>query len=178
VWNKTESENEPSPSPPPSPSRSSGGGKIATLGPSIVVKGSLSGGEDMIVRGTVEGEITLRKHNVTVAEGGRVKADIRGRNIAIEGQVIGNLFGEEQVVIRQSGQVEGNLTAPRVTLENGAKFRGSVDMQPQPEETPSAPKPRSASSSGGARDRSGSARDNASTGSGSAAVSAPRSGRA
>lgn len=146
MWNKTDPENT-APSPPPA--RSQSGGKTATLGPSIVVKGSLSGGEDMIVRGTVEGEITLRRHNVTVAEGGRVKADIRGKSIAVEGQVIGNLFGEEQVVIRQSGQVEGNLTAPRVTLENGAKFRGSVDMQPHSgEEAPAGPESRPAAPPG------------------------------
>lgn len=171
MWNKTDQENAPSP-PPPSSSRASSGGKTATLGPSIVVKGSLSGGEDMIVRGTVEGEITLRKHNVTVAEGGRVKADIRGKSISVEGQVIGNLYGEEQVVVRQSGQVEGNLTAPRVTLENGAKFRGSVDMQPHSgEEAPSEPKKRP-----GSTPSVGTA--NAPTRTGSAPASAPRSGRA
>ncbi|MFQ5526619.1 MAG: polymer-forming cytoskeletal protein [Thermoanaerobaculia bacterium] len=113
--------------PRPAPS---GPSRPASLGPSISLSGNLSGSEDLIIEGSVEGEINVRDHKVTISETGNVKADIYGRSICVEGRVDGNLVGDEQVVIRQSGRVRGNVTAPRVNLENGAKFKGSIDMQP------------------------------------------------
>ncbi len=103
---------------------------MARLGPSLVVKGTLAGDEDLLVEGRLDGEIALRQNRVTIGESGRLKADVYSKSICVEGEVDGNLFGEEEVVIRRSGNVRGNVTAPRVTLENGAKFKGSIDMQP------------------------------------------------
>ena len=102
--------------------------------PSLRIKGSLSGNEDLLIEGQVEGEISLRKHNVTIGSSGKVKADIHGKCICVEGEVSGNLYGSEEVIVRRTGRVEGNAVSPRVTLENGAKFRGSIDMQRQGEE--------------------------------------------
>jgi cytoskeletal protein CcmA (bactofilin family) len=104
--------------------------RVATLGPSIVIKGTLSGQEDLLIEGRVEGEISLRQHSVTVGEKGRVKADIFSQSICIEGEVQGNLNGDDHVTIRRTGKVRGNVTAPRVSLEDGAKFKGAIDMQP------------------------------------------------
>lgn len=101
----------------------------ATIGPSITIKGDISGGEDLLIEGRVEGAIQLRKCDVTVGSKGRVTADIHGKRIYIDGEVTGDLFGDE-VLIRKSGKVEGNAKAPRVTLENGCHFRGSIDMKP------------------------------------------------
>ena len=115
--------------PTPRPVRS-GETRPASLGPSISITGNLTGNEDLIIEGSVEGEIMVRDHKITISETGRVKADIYGRSICVEGQVDGNLLGDEQVIIRRSGTVRGNVTAPRVNLENGAKFKGSIDMQP------------------------------------------------
>ncbi len=106
------------------------GERVARLGPSLVVKGTLAGEEDLLVEGRLDGEISLRKNRVTIGEHGRIKADVYSKSICVEGEVNGNLFGEDEVVIRRSGKVRGNVTAPRVTLENGAKFKGSIDMQP------------------------------------------------
>ena len=103
----------------------------ATIGPSISIKGDLTGGEDLIIQGQVEGRIDLKQNNVTVGKSGRIKADINGRMITIEGEVEGNLFGEEQILLRQSGTVRGNIVAPRVSLEDGSKFKGSIDMEPK-----------------------------------------------
>lgn len=117
----------------------------ATLGPSISISGSLSGNEDLIIEGAVEGEVMVRDHMVTISQTGRVKADVYGRSICVEGEVKGNLVADEQVVIRKSGRVRGNVTAPKVNLENGAKFKGSIDMQPVASasaKTESAKKPR------------------------------------
>ena len=85
----------------------------------------------MIIQGQVEGRIDLKQNNVTVGKSGRIKADIHGRMITIEGEVEGNLFGEEQILLRQSGTVRGNIVAPRVSLEDGSKFKGSIDMEPK-----------------------------------------------
>jgi cytoskeletal protein CcmA (bactofilin family) len=131
VWKKNEPDTPEMPphTPPPSPSRARSG-ELATIGPSISVQGNLTGEEDMLIQGRIEGEIVFKNHNVIVGNNGRVKADIHGRSIRIEGEVKGNLYGDEEVVIRASGQVQGNIVAPRVTLDNGSKFKGSIDMEP------------------------------------------------
>jgi cytoskeletal protein CcmA (bactofilin family) len=101
------------------------------IGPTIAIKGDLSGEEDLLIEGHVEGKIDLRRHAITVGKSGRVKADVYGKAITVEGEVEGNLFGEEQIVLRQSSTVRGNITAPRVSLEDGANFKGSIDMSPK-----------------------------------------------
>ena len=115
------------------------------IGSTILIKGELSGDEDLLIEGRVEGKIELSKHNVTIGKNGRVKADVYGGVITIEGEVHGNLFGEDQLVLRQSSIVRGNIVAPRVILEDGADFKGSIDMSPkasgQKEATPFAPPP-------------------------------------
>src|SRR5262245_38497631 len=138
TWKKDEFPQQPEPAAPPPPPRSSSGSNPvetrkegATIGPSISIKGDLSGGEDLIIQGQVEGKIDLKQNNVTVGKSGRIKADIYGRLITIEGEVEGNLYGEEQVLLRQSGSVRGNIVAPRVSLEDGSKFKGSIDMEPK-----------------------------------------------
>jgi len=142
VWKKPEEETQPTmssqPGPAPRSSMEPNRSASATIGSSIVVKGEIQGDEDLVVHGQVDGKINLRKHAVTVGREGRVKADIYGRSIHVEGQVNGNLFGESEVVIHKSGQVRGNITAPSVSLENGSKFKGAIDMEPG-EEASSSP---------------------------------------
>jgi cytoskeletal protein CcmA (bactofilin family) len=98
------------------------------IGPSIEIKGNLSGGEDLLIEGRVEGKIELPQYSITIGTNGRIKADIRGRSLIVMGEVEGNLYGAEQIVLRQSSTVTGNLVAPRVSLEDGANFKGSIDM--------------------------------------------------
>jgi cytoskeletal protein CcmA (bactofilin family) len=100
----------------------------ATIGPSIVVRGEVSGNEDLLIQGQLDGSVSLDLHSVTVGGGGRVKADITGRVITIEGNVEGNLNAKEQIILRGSAIVQGDIKAPRVVLEDGASFRGLVDM--------------------------------------------------
>jgi cytoskeletal protein CcmA (bactofilin family) len=95
-----------------------------------VINGDLTGEEDLVIEGRVQGEVRLTKNSVTVGKQGQIRADIRGLRIHVEGEVRGNLYGEEEVVIRASGRVQGNIVAPRVTLENGSKFKGAIDMEP------------------------------------------------
>lgn len=128
MWKKTESEY--SPLPPATPSRDpiEQLRERAMIGPSIFLRGDITGDEDLVIQGRVEGKVELKQHNVTVGKSGRVKADILGKIISIEGEVEGNLLAEDKIIIRQSGKVRGNITAPRVNLEDGAKFKGSIDM--------------------------------------------------
>ncbi len=100
----------------------------ATIGSSVRVKGDLSGEEHLLIQGRVEGQITLDGNDLIVGSRGHVKADIYAKAISVEGEVCGNLFGEEKIVIRKTGNVKGNLVAPRVSLEDGATFNGSIDM--------------------------------------------------
>ena len=103
----------------------------AVIGPTISVKGDVTGEEDLLIEGRVEGKIELRHHSVTVGKNGHIKADIYGKSITVEGTVEGNLYGEEQLVVRQSGTVRGNIVSPRVALEDGSNFKGSIDMSPK-----------------------------------------------
>ena len=100
------------------------------IGPSIVIKGTVTGDEDLLIQGKVEGSIELSAHEVTVGESGKVNADITARTVRIDGEVSGDIRGEEMVVISRSGNVRGNITAPRMTLEDGAIFKGAIDMDP------------------------------------------------
>jgi cytoskeletal protein CcmA (bactofilin family) len=111
--------------PPPTKGR-------ALIGPLIEIKGTLSGGEDLLVEGRVEGKIELAQHSITIGTSGRIKADIQGRSIIVMGEVEGNLDGLEQIILRQSSKVRGNLVAPRVSLEDGSDFKGSIDMTSKP----------------------------------------------
>ncbi len=103
-------------------------GERAIIGPSIVIKGDVSGEEDLFVQGRIEGTVNLEQHRVAIGPDGRVKADVRGLTVTIEGEVEGDLRGSEQVILRPSARVRGNIAAPRVILEDGAKFQGSIDM--------------------------------------------------
>lgn len=106
-------------------------GGHATIGSTISITGDLTGEEDLLIEGKLEGKIECHRHSITVGKNGRIKGDIFGRIITVEGTVEGNLFGDEQLRIRQSGTVRGNIVAPRVALEDGANFKGSIDMSPK-----------------------------------------------
>lgn len=139
IWKKSDADNPPTQNPiqpPPQPSaprsQPPSAKDRALIGSSIKIEGSLSGGEDLFVEGRVEGKIELNQHSVTIGSSGRIKADIHGRSIVVMGEVEGNLYGSEQITLRQSSKVRGNLIAPRVSLEDGADFKGSIDMTSKP----------------------------------------------
>lgn len=100
----------------------------AVIGASIYVRGDVSGDEDLIIQGHIEGTCSFPKNSVTVGGDGRVKANLEALNITVEGQVTGDLHGSEKVAIKRSGRVEGNIVAPRVVMEDGCHFKGSVEM--------------------------------------------------
>jgi cytoskeletal protein CcmA (bactofilin family) len=138
---------KPMTTPNPVPSKPAAGER-ATIGRSITIKGEVSGDEDLLIQGTVDGSVNLEQQTVTVGKEGKVKADITGRVVTVEGEVEGNLKAEEQVVLRSSARVQGDIWAPRVVLEDGGVFRGGIDMgEPVSKEKPATAKPSAAPSS-------------------------------
>jgi cytoskeletal protein CcmA (bactofilin family) len=111
---------------PASPAPRAGG--QAVIGRSITIRGEVTGDEDLVIQGRVDGSVDLVQHTVTVGPEGHVKAHINGRIVTVEGKVEGNVTGDEQVVLRKSSWVQGDIRAPRVVLEDGAHFRGGVTM--------------------------------------------------
>jgi cytoskeletal protein CcmA (bactofilin family) len=116
-------------SPSPAAAEPQRRGERATIGPSIFIKGDLTGDEDLVIEGRVEGKVDLQQNNVTIGRNGRVKADVYGQTVIVEGEVDGNVFAGEQAILRQAGAIRGNITAPRVVLEDGSRFKGSIDME-------------------------------------------------
>lgn len=141
----------PASAPRPAP-RNSGG--TAMIGPSINVDGKLKGDEDLVIEGKVKGTVELKNNSVTIGTQGDVAADIYAHSIYVDGQMDGNLVASEQVVIRKSARVKGSIAAPRVSLEDGAQFNGSIDMDAKGETLSKAfsqKKPSDAGSSAGAK---------------------------
>ncbi len=135
MWKKTKDENSKPESPPLGESPIEQSKEQAIIGRSISIKGELSGEEDLLIQGQVEGKIDFKKNNVTVGRNGHIRADIYGKLISIEGEVQGNLFGDEEIVVRKSAVVRGDMRTPRFSLEDGAKFKGSIDMNPTMEKS-------------------------------------------
>ena len=100
----------------------------ATIGPSIQISGDVTGNEDVRIEGRVEGTINLSDNVLTIGKEGQINATVTARAIFVEGKVEGDLKSVEQIVVQSSGNVRGNIVAPRVTLEDGCKFKGSIDM--------------------------------------------------
>ena len=98
------------------------------IGKGLFIKGELHGEEDLVIEGSVEGTITMQK-SLTIETGGRIKADIETENLTINGEMHGNIVATESVSINTNAKVVGNVRAPRVIIEDGARFKGSVDME-------------------------------------------------
>ena len=113
----------------PGPPATSRKNEISVIGPSMLVQGDMTGDEDLVVQGRIEGSITLKKNLVTIGKDGRVNATVNAKSIRAEGTVEGELRGQEQIVVTRTGNVSGNIVAPRVTLEDGCRFKGSIDME-------------------------------------------------
>jgi len=118
--------------------------ELVHIGKSIVIKGELSGSEDLTVEGEVEGKIELRDHVLTIGANARITAQVTAKAIVVFGHVRGNLNAAEKVDIRENGSVEGDVVSPRVAIADGAHFRGSIDMQRKEQattrHTPAAPR--------------------------------------
>lgn len=131
----------------------------AVIGPKITIKGELTGEEDLMIQGRVEGTVDLKGNHLTVGKQGVIKANVMAKTITIQGTVEGDIIGEERVSITASSNVQGNVIAARVTLEDGAKFRGSIEMESSKSGS-STPKVASTASSSGSSSASGNSNGN------------------
>jgi len=116
--------------------------KISRVGASLSLNGELHGQEDIVIEGQFQGKIDLKNHNLKVEQGGKVKANIQVKNITISGEVDGNIYASGKVYISKEGQLRGDIFAPRISIADGAQFKGSVKMKegiekmPLPQEKP------------------------------------------
>ena len=102
---------------------------VAHIGKSVVVKGELSGSEDLYLDGEVEGSIELRDHSLTVGPNGRVKANVHAKDIVVHGKVEGQVHGSERVELKKSAVLAGDIITQRIVIEDGAYFKGAIDIQ-------------------------------------------------
>ena len=146
MWKRDESVKPTTPAPPapvapaatpPQHHQSSAAGDARTqierdkvnIGKSVVIKGELSGSEDLTIEGHVEGKIELRENVLTIGPNGKIRAEVFAKAVIVLGEVAGNVTASEKVDIRDNGSVDGDIISPRVAIAEGAHFRGSVDMQ-------------------------------------------------
>jgi cytoskeletal protein CcmA (bactofilin family) len=128
-----------------SPSPTPAGPHQTFLGRTVALQGQLSGNEDLLIEGQFEGTVSLEDHCLTVGTEGQVKAEIRARQVVIHGSVTGNISARDKIEIRRTGHVVGDLLAAAIAIEEGAYFKGSIDiLREEAEEasrTASAPHP-------------------------------------
>ena len=103
-------------------------GNAAVIGRSIQINGDLRGDEDLRIEGDVSGTVELRNNALTIGKEGKVKAGVYAKSIAVDGETNGDLYATERVSIHVNARVQGNIIAPRVSIEEGAHFKGSIEM--------------------------------------------------
>jgi len=103
--------------------------ELAHIGKSVVVRGELSGSENLFVDGEVEGNIELREHHLTIGPHGRVRANVNAREVVVHGELQGNVNGTERVELKKTAHLSGDIVTQRIVIEDGAVFKGSIDTQ-------------------------------------------------
>ncbi|MDB4109116.1 polymer-forming cytoskeletal protein [Porticoccaceae bacterium] len=105
-------------------------GVSSMIGASVKIDGQITSEENLVIEGSVKGSITAKNSEVLVGKSGVLKANIVAKIVRIEGTINGDITGGENVIITKTGNVQGNIQSPRVSLEDGAKFKGSIEMDP------------------------------------------------
>jgi cytoskeletal protein CcmA (bactofilin family) len=144
MWKRDQSA-EPPPAqpkvsePPPPPERGAPVEPLVmNLGDSVVIKGELSGSEDLTLYGQMQGSVKLPEHTLTIGPHAEIKADIAAKAVVIAGAVVGTVTASQKVDIQATGSVTGDILSPRLTIADGGYFLGKIDMsrpegQPRPE---------------------------------------------
>lgn len=104
-------------------------GDLAQIGKSVVIKGELSGSEDLYVDGQIEGSIALKGNSLTVGPHGQIKASVEAKGIVVQGKLDGNVQASDRVDLRKSAIVTGDITTQRISIEEGAYLKGKIDIQ-------------------------------------------------
>ena len=101
---------------------------LAQIGKSVVIKGELSGSEDLYVDGQVDGSISLKNYSLTVGPNGQVKASVDAKGVVVQGKLEGNVLASDRVELRKSAVVTGDITTQRISIEEGAYLKGKIDI--------------------------------------------------
>jgi cytoskeletal protein CcmA (bactofilin family) len=104
-------------------------GDLAQIGKSVVIKGELTGSEDLYVDGQVEGSISLKGNSLTVGPHGQVKATVEAKGVIVQGKLEGNVTASERVELRKSAVVTSDISTQRISIEEGAYLKGKIDIQ-------------------------------------------------
>jgi cytoskeletal protein CcmA (bactofilin family) len=103
--------------------------EMAHIGKSVLIRGELSGSEDLYLDGEVEGNIALLEHNLTIGPNGRIRANITAKDVIVHGKVDGNIQGFERVELKKSAVLSGDISTQRIVIEDGAFFKGAIDIR-------------------------------------------------
>jgi len=103
--------------------------KSSRLGPSLFVKGEISGNEDLLIDGAVEGVVRLNERTLMIGPRANVRADITAGEVVVRGNLKGNILARGRIEVRNDGSVTGDLTTPQVFIEEGALFKGSIEIE-------------------------------------------------
>ncbi len=148
VWNRQKPEPDRGPAPQEAAPQPAGGpairgstmDKLVNIGQSIQIKGELTGNEDLTIEGKVDGKIVLKDHNLTIGANGKITAEIQAKTVMVIGEIVGNISADDKVEVAATGSMKGDIVSPRVVLADGARFKGSIDMDRKPG-APAPPKP-------------------------------------
>jgi cytoskeletal protein CcmA (bactofilin family) len=116
-------------------------GEQATISKGLVIKGDITGSESLFIDGKVEGSVSLPGNRVTIGRNGQVAANITAREIVVLGKVKGNVSASDRVDIRAEGSLNGDVAAARISIEDGAFFKGGIDIKKPDAKTAAAPSP-------------------------------------
>ena len=112
----------------PSQATAVAGGNMANIGKSITLKGDLSGNEDLVIEGHVEGRVDLPNNQLTIGANGSCSAEVHAKTVVVVGKVTGNVSATERIEIQATGLVNGDVSAPRLVVAEGAVVNGSIEM--------------------------------------------------
>lgn len=113
----------------PAERRHPGGVEMANIGKSISIKGDVVGDEDTILEGRVEGRVSLRNHHLTIGPNGDVQGEVSAKQVTVVGKISGNVVASERIEVRETGRIQGDLIAPRLTVAEGAIINGAITMK-------------------------------------------------
>jgi cytoskeletal protein CcmA (bactofilin family) len=115
--------------------------EVAHIGKSVLIRGELSGSEDLYLDGEVEGSIDLKDHSLTIGPHGRVRANVMARDVVVHGKVDGNIQGTEKVELKRSAVLVGDIGTQRIIIEDGAYFKGAIDIKKEGSKSSSKAEP-------------------------------------
>ena len=125
--------------PPPKPAEVEAPRGVASIGKSVVIKGQIFSREDLYLDGEIEGTVEVPEHRLTIGPHGKLRAGIKAREVVVLGDVQGNVEAGERIDIRKESKLVGDIKTGRIIIEDGAYFKGSIDIVKQEAAKPAAP---------------------------------------